>query len=102
MNPLSSLVTTLEQELGLNSASQSLETRTQVDALQAVIMEGAIATFLTTVDATTARDFVTWVEAHHTDADLFTAVFEKYPDLMLSVHAEMVAAIEGVKKHVAV
>jgi hypothetical protein len=102
MNPLTSLVTTLHQELGIDTPEVSASVAPQIEALQAVIMEAAIATYLSTVDPETGRMFVEWVEAHHADADLLTAVFEKFPDLMLSVHDEMVAAIDGVKKNSAV
>jgi len=98
MNPLLSLVTTLQTELGLDSSSVSPEAASQIEELQAVMMEGAIASFLATADTATAQNFTTWVEEHQSDPDLLTAVFEMFPDLLLAVHTEIVAAIESVKK----
>ena len=96
MNPLTSLITTLQQELGLGSdTSVTPDAAVSVQALQEVIMEGAIATFLASEDALTARSFVEWVEAHQADADLLIAVFEKFPTLLTAVHTEMVAAIKS-------
>ena len=93
-NLLSPLMTSLEHELGLPTAPVGDSLR---QALEQVIMEGAIATFLTTADATTTNKFMTWVEAHATDEVLLGTVFEKFPDLMTAVHAEMVAAIDQAK-----
>lgn len=100
MNPLSSLTTTLQHELGLDFKSMSADVLPHIETLQAVIMEGAIATFLTTADAGTAQTFVTWVETHQSDPDLITHVFQTFPALLPAVHDEMVAAIESVKKNI--
>ncbi len=97
MNPLVTLTTTLEHELGLGSTSTPIEVLPELEALQAVIMESAVTSFLTSADEQTGRAFVTWVEEHHTDPDLLPTAFEKFPALFLSVHTEMVAAIETIK-----
>lgn len=97
MNSLSILATSLQHELGFGNAPVPTEVQPQLEALEAVIMESAVTAFLTTVDETTGRAFVTWVEEHQTDADLLPTVFEKFPALFSSVHSEMVSAIETIK-----
>ena len=94
-------MTTLEHELGLTTTEAVTSMAPQIEALQAVIMEGAVATYLSRVDPLTAQAFVSWVTAHQADGDILVSVFEKYPELLLAVHDEMVAAIEGVKKNIA-
>ncbi len=95
MNPLTSLITTLQTELGLGSGTTTPDAALTVQALQEVIMEGAIASFLSTEDATTASSFIEWVEAHQSDTNLLIEVFEKFPTLLIAVHTEMVEAIKS-------
>lgn len=102
MNPLIALITTLQSELGLGSGTTTPDAALTVQALQEVIMEGAIATFLSTEDEATGRTFVEWVELHQADATLLTEVFEKFPTLLLAVHEEMVAAIKSAQSTVVV
>ena len=98
MNPLSSLVTTLQHELGLKDEVVSASVAPQLETLQAVIMEGAIASFLAEADSDTTRTFVEWVEVHQSDPNLLTSVFTTFPELLPAVHDEMLLAIESVKK----
>ena len=95
MNPLTSLITTLQSELGLGSGDSTPDAAVSVQALQEVIMEGAIASFLSNEDEATASAFVEWVEAHQHDTGLLTEVFEKFPTLLSAVHTEMVEAIKS-------
>jgi hypothetical protein len=95
MNPLTTLITSLQHELGLGNGTSTPDAALSVQALQEVIMEGAIASFLATEDETTTQTFVEWVEAHQSDANLLIEVFEKFPTLLTAVHTEMVGAIES-------
>jgi hypothetical protein len=97
MNSLSTLATSLQHELGFGSAPGPTEVLPQLEALEAVIMESAVTSFLTSADETTGRAFVAWVEEHQSDTDLLPTVFEKFPALFSTVHSEMVAAIETIK-----
>jgi hypothetical protein len=95
MNPLTSLITTLQTELGLGTGVVTPDAALSVQALQEVIMEGAIATFLSTEDVATTSSFIEWVETHQADANLLNEVFEKFPTLLTAVHTEMVEAIKS-------
>ena len=98
MNPLTSLITTLQRELGLGNGTTPPEAALSVQTLQEIIMEGAITTFVATEDEETSRSFVEWVEAHAQDGNVLTTVFEKFPTLLAAVHTEMISAIESTRK----
>lgn len=95
MNPLTQLITSLRHELNL--APHSLQNAPLLQDLEALIMEGAVATFLESESQASTEEFLLWIEAHQDDAVLLTKVLEKFPALMTAVHSEMVIAIDQAK-----